>query len=79
MSTPMASSPLPSVTPQAPGAARPWQFDRKYLPLAVTISLFVAMMTMGSVSYTGFFSLQGKQLCGSIEELAPDRCETVRY
>ncbi|KQV98517.1 galactofuranose ABC transporter, permease protein YjfF [Rhizobacter sp. Root1221] len=54
----MASSPLPSVTPQAPGGSRPWQFDRKYLPLAVTISLFVAMMTMGSVSYTGFFSLQ---------------------
>lgn len=58
MSTPMASSPLPSLTPQAPAASRPWQFDRKYLPLAVTISLFVAMMTMGSVSYTGFFSLQ---------------------
>jgi simple sugar transport system permease protein len=54
----MASSPLPSLTPQGPAASRPWQFDRKYLPLAVTISLFVAMMTMGSVSYTGFFSLQ---------------------
>jgi galactofuranose transport system permease protein len=33
-------------------------FNRKYLPLAATISLFVAMATMGSIAYTGFFSLQ---------------------
>ncbi len=30
----------------------------KYLPLAATIALFVAMATFGSVSYNGFFSAQ---------------------
>ncbi|WP_332775568.1 galactofuranose ABC transporter, permease protein YjfF [Polaromonas sp.] len=34
------------------------RFNPKYLPLAATISLFVAMATMGSVRYTGFFSAQ---------------------
>jgi len=47
-----------NATPAPPPRPAAWRFDRKYLPLAVTISLFVAMATMGSVSYTGFFSLQ---------------------
>jgi ribose/xylose/arabinose/galactoside ABC-type transport system permease subunit len=34
------------------------RFNPKYLPLAATISLFVAMATMGSVFYSGFFSAQ---------------------
>ena len=34
------------------------RFNPKYLPLAATISLFVAMATLGSVLYTGFFSAQ---------------------
>jgi simple sugar transport system permease protein len=34
------------------------RLDPKYLPLAVTIALFVAMFTFGSVAYTGFFSAQ---------------------
>ncbi|WP_372658623.1 galactofuranose ABC transporter, permease protein YjfF [Hydrogenophaga sp.] len=36
---------------------RSW-LNPKYLPLAATISLFLAMATMGSVLYTGFFSAQ---------------------
>ena len=47
-----------NATPAPPARPAAWRFDRKYLPLAVTISLFAAMATMGSVSYTGFFSLQ---------------------
>jgi galactofuranose transport system permease protein len=34
------------------------RMNRKYLPLVATISLFVAMATLGSVRYTGFFSAQ---------------------
>lgn len=34
------------------------RIDPKYLPLTVTISLFVLMATLGSVFYTGFFSTQ---------------------
>src|SRR5215207_9303746 len=34
------------------------RFNPKYLPLAATISLFVAMATIGSVLYSGFFSAQ---------------------
>lgn len=34
------------------------RLDRKYLPLLVTITLFVAMAVLGSVTYTGFFSAQ---------------------
>jgi galactofuranose transport system permease protein len=33
-------------------------FNPKYLPLAATVSLFVAMATLGSVLYDGFFSAQ---------------------
>jgi galactofuranose transport system permease protein len=35
-----------------------WRFNVKYLPLAATVSLFVAMATLGSVMYSGFFSAQ---------------------
>lgn len=34
------------------------RIDRKYLPLLVTITLFVVMAALGSVMYTGFFSAQ---------------------
>ncbi|MEO7548255.1 MAG: galactofuranose ABC transporter, permease protein YjfF, partial [Ramlibacter sp.] len=34
------------------------RFNIKYLPLTATVSLFVAMATLGSVAYTGFFSAQ---------------------
>lgn len=50
----------------APAAAAPTQhsahtrmrLNPKYLPLAATIALFLAMATAGSVLYTGFFSAQ---------------------
>lgn len=35
-----------------------WRLAPKYMPLAATVSLFLAMATFGSVSYTGFFSAQ---------------------
>ena len=38
--------------------ASPWRFNLKYLPLAATVSLFVATATLGSALYTGFFSAQ---------------------
>lgn len=38
--------------------APPSRLNAKYLPLIATISLFVAMATMGSMLYTGFFSAQ---------------------
>ncbi|HEX5739105.1 MAG TPA: galactofuranose ABC transporter, permease protein YjfF [Hydrogenophaga sp.] len=41
-----------------PTQASPLRLNAKYLPLIATISLFVAMATMGSVLYTGFFSAQ---------------------
>jgi ribose/xylose/arabinose/galactoside ABC-type transport system permease subunit len=51
--------------PAAANAARPAAaalpralFNPKYLPLTATISLFMAMATMGSMLYTGFFSAQ---------------------
>jgi ribose/xylose/arabinose/galactoside ABC-type transport system permease subunit len=40
------------------GRSHGWRFNRKYLPLVATVSLFVAMATFGSVAYTGFFSPQ---------------------
>jgi galactofuranose transport system permease protein len=48
------------VTAARPAAApaRSARFNPKYLPLAATISLFVAMAAMGSVLYSGFFSAQ---------------------
>ncbi|AVS85407.1 sugar ABC transporter permease YjfF [Paracidovorax avenae] len=41
-----------------PAAARGPRLNARYLPLAATIALFVAMATLGSVRYTGFFSAQ---------------------
>lgn len=35
-----------------------WRGNAKYLPLATTVSLFVAMASLGSVLYSGFFSAQ---------------------
>ena len=43
---------------QRAGASAVRASIRKYLPLAATISLFVAMATLGSVLYDGFFSAQ---------------------
>ena len=40
------------------GARAGRRLDPKYLPLAVTVALFVAMATAGSVLYTGFLSPQ---------------------
>jgi simple sugar transport system permease protein len=34
------------------------KFDTKYLPLAVTIALFVLMFAVASIKYPGFFTLQ---------------------
>ncbi|GAA4357642.1 sugar ABC transporter permease YjfF [Variovorax defluvii] len=42
----------------APGTGRRTRYNPKYLPLAATVSLFVAMGALGSVLYDGFFSLQ---------------------
>ncbi|HEX2586288.1 MAG TPA: galactofuranose ABC transporter, permease protein YjfF [Steroidobacteraceae bacterium] len=39
-------------------AAKRWQLDARYVPLVITISLFVAMATAGSVFYDGFFAPQ---------------------
>lgn len=46
----------PGATP--PPAARAPRLDRKYVPLLVTVTLFLAMAALGSVLYTGFFSAQ---------------------
>ncbi|WP_394788325.1 galactofuranose ABC transporter, permease protein YjfF [Rhodoferax sp.] len=47
-------SPLTSVPVSRPAA----RINPKYLPLVATISLFLAMATLGSVFYDGFFSPQ---------------------
>ena len=60
----MSAVPTPSFDAAAnPVAPMPQKTVRsrlnpKFLPLIATISLFVAMATMGSVLYTGFFSAQ---------------------
>lgn len=48
-----AAAPVP---PAAPAPVS--RFNPKYLPLAATVSLFIAMATLGSVLYSGFFSAQ---------------------
>jgi ribose/xylose/arabinose/galactoside ABC-type transport system permease subunit len=48
-----AAAPMPSAA-----AAPSLRVNPKYLPLATTICLFVAMATLGSVLYSGFFSAQ---------------------
>jgi galactofuranose transport system permease protein len=46
-------------TPAGAGASHaPRRLDPKYVPLLVTIALFLAMAGFGSVFYDGFFSLQ---------------------
>lgn len=48
----------------APSAAAPaapprrWRLDPKYLPLAVTVALFLAMAAYGAVAYSGFLAPQ---------------------
>lgn len=60
----MSATPTPRVIAparQAPAwqpASTRWRLDRKYLPLSVTVTLFLAMAGAGSVAYTGFFSSQ---------------------
>lgn len=39
-------------------AANHWRLDARYVPLLITISLFIAMATAGSVFYDGFFAPQ---------------------
>jgi len=51
------SGPVASQIPGTPVRTRRG-FDRKYLPLTATISLLLAFCVLGSVMYTGFFSLQ---------------------
>jgi len=51
-------TPVAEVATTAVAAPRPARLNQKYLPLAATISLFFAMATLGSVTYTGFFSPQ---------------------
>lgn len=58
MSTTVTRPPVEAASSQRPSAAPASGVNPKYLPLAATISLFVAMATMGSVLYSGFFSAQ---------------------
>ncbi|MDA8449330.1 sugar ABC transporter permease YjfF [Acidovorax sp. NCPPB 3859] len=51
------SAVMTPATATPPGARGP-RLNARYLPLAATIALFVAMATLGSVRYTGFFSAQ---------------------
>ena len=62
----MSATPSPDVIPleahigqrsETTATAR-LTMDPKYLPLSVTIALFTAMATVGSIAYTGFFSPQ---------------------
>jgi simple sugar transport system permease protein len=45
---------------QSPGALAPprWRMDARFVPLAITVSLFFAMAGAGSVLYEGFFAPQ---------------------
>lgn len=58
MNTTVTRPPVEAASSQRAPAAPASGFNPKYLPLAATISLFVAMATMGSVLYSGFFSAQ---------------------
>ncbi|AVS74823.1 galactofuranose ABC transporter, permease protein YjfF [Paracidovorax cattleyae] len=51
------SAVMPPAAATPPGARRP-RMNARYLPLAATVALFVAMATLGSLRYTGFFSAQ---------------------
>jgi simple sugar transport system permease protein len=48
----------PAANDAKPSRATRWRPDPKYLPLVVTIALFLAMAAAGSVLYTGFLSPQ---------------------
>ena len=50
--------PLMEKPPMAAAPARGLRLDPKFIPLGATVSLFVLMAILGSVFYTGFFSLQ---------------------
>ncbi|QRK11369.1 sugar ABC transporter permease YjfF [Archangium violaceum] len=52
--TAASAAALPALTP---AHSRP-RLDPRYLPLVVTLGLFVAMFGAGSVAFEGFFSLQ---------------------
>lgn len=57
----MSAMPSPTIDAYSSAAEAPasrWRMSPKYLPLAATICLFLAMATAGSVLYTGFFSAQ---------------------
>jgi ribose/xylose/arabinose/galactoside ABC-type transport system permease subunit len=56
--TRMPTNSVGAAAPVPPAAAPASRFNPKYLPLAATISLFIAMATLGSVLYNGFFSAQ---------------------
>jgi ribose/xylose/arabinose/galactoside ABC-type transport system permease subunit len=58
MSAPLTMQPVPAETHPAHTAGRPRRIDGKYVPLLVTVALFVAMATFGSLAYDGFFSTQ---------------------
>jgi simple sugar transport system permease protein len=47
----------PPTLPAAVARER-WRLQPKHVPLAVTVALFAAMWTYGSLAYTGFFSAQ---------------------
>jgi ribose/xylose/arabinose/galactoside ABC-type transport system permease subunit len=52
------STVLPQTAPTMSAPRVAVRINPKYLPLVATISLFMAMATLGSVFYEGFFSLQ---------------------
>ncbi len=52
------SAVMPPATTAASSGARGPRLNARYLPLAATIALFLAMALIGSVRYTGFFSAQ---------------------
>ncbi|AVS78209.1 sugar ABC transporter permease YjfF [Paracidovorax avenae] len=54
----MSAVMTPSTATATPAGAHGPRLNARYLPLAATIALFVAMATLGSVRYTGFFSAQ---------------------
>ncbi len=53
----MSAVMTPATTAASSGARGP-RLNARYLPLAATIALFLAMALIGSVRYTGFFSAQ---------------------
>ena len=47
-----------SVAQVTSSAVKRWQLDARFIPLLITISLFVAMATAGSIFYDGFLAPQ---------------------